>query len=135
MHSTCLAQAQLYVTPKLAMSTRCFYSALDTSLSIHLWATLMETTQTLLPQNTRLTKLHGDSKAQSLTRPTTHAAISTFSTSHNSITSQKHNLSTSLAASKATQYSMLQIKPFIKTPFDLRHLIYVIILPLIPNYN
>ena len=32
------------------------------------------------------TKLHGDSKAQSLTRPTTHAAI--FSTPHNSISSQ-----------------------------------------------
>ena len=30
MHSTCLAQAQLYVTPKLTMSTRCFYSAFDT---------------------------------------------------------------------------------------------------------
>ena len=26
----CLAQAQLYVIPKLAMSTQCFYSALDT---------------------------------------------------------------------------------------------------------
>ena len=33
-------------------------------------------------------KNHGDSKTQSLTRPTTHAAISTFSTSHNSISSQ-----------------------------------------------
>ena len=33
-------------------------------------------------------KNHGDSKAQSLIRPTTHAAISTFSTSHNSISSQ-----------------------------------------------
>ena len=33
-------------------------------------------------------KNHGDSKTQSLTRPTTHAAISTFSTSHNAISSQ-----------------------------------------------
>ena len=32
-------------------------------------------------------KNHGDSKAQSLTRPTTHAAISTFSTSHYAISS------------------------------------------------
>ena len=44
------------------------------------------------PQVTRHTKLHGDSKVQSLTRPMTHAAISTFSTL------------------------------FIKTPFDYRHL-------------
>ena len=53
-----------------------------------LWATIMETTHNLLPKNTRHTKLHGDSKVQSFTRPTTHAAISTFSTSHNSISSQ-----------------------------------------------
>ena len=47
------------------------------------------------------TKLHGDSKAQSLTRPTTHAAISTFSTSHNSISSKYSQSFTSLAAPKA----------------------------------
>ena len=47
------------------------------------------------------TKLHGDSKAQSLTRPTTHAAISTFSTSHNAISSQYSQPFTSLAAPKA----------------------------------
>ena len=40
-------------------------------------------------------------RTQSLARPTTHAAILTFSTSHKSISSQKHNLSTSLAAPKA----------------------------------
>ena len=33
-------------------------------------------------------KNHDDSKTQSLTRPTTHAAISTFSTSHNPISPQ-----------------------------------------------
>ena len=33
-------------------------------------------------------KNYGDSKTQSLTRPMTHAAISTFPTSHNSISSQ-----------------------------------------------
>ena len=46
-------------------------------------------------------KNHGDSKTQSLTRPTTHAAISTFSTSHNSISSQYSQPFTSLAAPKA----------------------------------
>ena len=33
-------------------------------------------------------KNHGDSKTQSLTRPMTHAAISTFSTHYNTISSQ-----------------------------------------------
>ena len=42
------------------------------------------------------------SPIQSLTRPTTHAATSTFSTSHNSISSPCLN-STSLAAPKANQ--------------------------------
>ena len=46
-------------------------------------------------------KNHGDSKTQSLTRPTTHAAISTFSTSHNSISSKYSQPFTSLAAPKA----------------------------------
>ena len=39
------------------------------------------------PSLHHMDKNHGDSKTQSLTRPTTHAAISTFSTSHNSISS------------------------------------------------
>ena len=46
-------------------------------------------------------KNHGDSKTQSLTRPTTHAAISTFSTSHNLISSKYSQPFTSLAAPKA----------------------------------
>ena len=46
-------------------------------------------------------KNHGDSKTQSLTRPTIHAAISNFSTSHNSISSQYSQPFMSLAAPKA----------------------------------
>ena len=69
------------------------------------------------PQVTRHTKLHGDvqssipttatmpfvkiQRTQSLTRPTTHAAISTFSTSHNAISSKYSQPFTSLAAPKA----------------------------------
>ena len=50
---------------------------------------------------TRRTKTMVTLKKQSLTRPTTHAAISTFSTSHNSISSQYSQPFTSLAAPKA----------------------------------
>ena len=95
----------------------------------------METTQTLHQTH----KIHGDSKpsipptnmafvklqrTQSLTRPTTHAAISTFSTSHNSISSpySQSNSPRVLQHQKQTQYSMLQIKTILKTPFDYRHL-------------
>ena len=60
--------------------------------------------------STRRTKTMVTLKKQSLTRPTTHAAISNFSTSHNSISSQYSQPFTSLAAQKQTQYSMLQIK-------------------------
>ena len=60
-------------------------------------------------------------KTQSLTRPTTHAAIST---SHNSISSQYSQPSTSLAASKANPiFHAANKNLFLKTPFDLRHLI------------
>ena len=55
-------------------------------------------------------------RTQSLTRPTTHSAISTFSTSHNSISSQylqAYSLRV-LQHQKQTQYSMLQIKPIHK---------------------
>ena len=74
-------------------------------------------------------KNHGDSKAQSLTRPTTHAAISTFSTCHNSISSQYSQPFTSLAAQKQTQYSMLQIKPYSKNTFRLSPSYFFIIQP------
>ena len=55
-------------------------------------------------------------RTQSLTRPTTHAAISNFSTSHNSISCQ-YSQSYSprvLQHQKQTQYSMLQNKTYLK---------------------
>ena len=59
-------------------------------------------------------------KTQSLTRPTTHAAIST---SHNSISSQYTQPFTSLAAPKANPiFHAANKNLFLKTPFDLRHL-------------
>ena len=68
-------------------------------------------------------KNHGDSKTQSLTHPTTHAAISTFSTSHNSISSQYSQPFTSLAAPKASPiFHATNKNLFIKTPLDSRHL-------------
>ena len=75
-------------------------------------------------------KNHGDSKTQSLTHPTTHAAISTFSTSHNSTSSQYSQLFTSLAAPKANQYSMLQIKTLSLNTFRLSPSYFFIILQL-----
>ena len=66
------------------------------------------------PKVTRHTKLHGDSKVQSLTRPTTHAAISIFSTSHNAISSSysQSNSARVLQHQKQTKISMLQIKTY-----------------------
>ena len=62
-------------------------------------------------------------RTQSLTRPTTHAAITTISTSHNSISSQYSQPSTSLAAPKANPISHAANKNlFTKTHFDLCHL-------------
>ena len=68
-------------------------------------------------------KNYVDSKTQSLTRPTTHAAISTFSTSHNSISSKYSQPFTSLAAPKANPIFHAAKKNLIpKIPFDYRHL-------------
>ena len=68
-------------------------------------------------------KNHGDSKTHSLTRPTTHAVISTFSTSHNSISSQYSQPFTSLAAPKANPIFHAANENLIpKIPFDYRHL-------------
>ena len=68
-------------------------------------------------------KNHGDSKTQTLTRPTTHAATSTFSISHNSISSQYSQPFTSPAAPKANPIFHAANKNLIlKTPFDLRRL-------------
>ena len=62
-------------------------------------------------------------RTQSLTHPTTHAATSTFSTSHNSISSQYSQPFTSLAAPKAYPiFHAANKNLFIKIYFDLRHL-------------
>ena len=60
-------------------------------------------------------------KFNPLTHPTTHAAISTFSTSHNAISSpySQSNSAWVLQHQKQTQYSMLQIKPISKNTFRL----------------
>ena len=62
-------------------------------------------------------------RTQSLARPTTHAAIPTFSTSHKSMSSPyrlfTHNLSKSPAAQTQTTFSMLQIKTILKNTFQL----------------
>ena len=83
-----------------------------------------------LPKNTRHTKLHGDSKVQSLTHPTTHAAISTFSTSHNSISSQYSQPFTSLAALNAHQIFRAANKNYSKNTFRLSPSYFFIIPPL-----
>ena len=59
-------------------------------------------------------------RTQSLTRPTTHAAISPFSTSHNTISSP-YNLNPPrvLQHQKQTQYPMLQIKTLSLNTFRL----------------
>ena len=60
---------------------------------------------------------------QSLTCPTTHAAISTISTSHNLISPQYSQPSTSLAAPKANPiFHATNKNLFIKIYFNLRHL-------------
>ena len=82
------------------------------------------------PQVTRHTKLLGDSKVQSLTRPTTHAAISTFSNSHNSISSQYSQPFTSLAAPKANPIFYAANKNLFKNIFRPSPSYFFIILPL-----
>ena len=97
-------------------------------------STRMEITPTLPKYQTRNSRWHpkfnsyncnmsfvkNAKKTQSLTRPTTHAAIST---SLNSITSQHSQTFTSLAAPKANPIFHAANKNLIpKTPFDYRHL-------------
>ena len=61
----------------------------------------------------------GDSKTQSLTCPMTHAAISTFSTSHNAISSQYLQPFTSLAAPKANPiFHAAKIKTYPQKPIS-----------------
>ena len=71
----------------------------------------------------------GDSKTQSFTRPTTHAAISTFSTSHNSILSKYLQSFMSLAAPKANPIFHAANKTIHKNTFRLSPS-YFFILPL-----
>ena len=117
--------------PKISYVDPMRNPALDTYLSTHLWATLMETMQTLHQRHetTRVTL-----KFNPLTRPTTHAAISTFSTSHNAILSPYSYSPRVLQHQKQTQYPMLQNKTIHKNTFRLSPS-YFFILPLIPNYN
>ena len=62
-------------------------------------------------------------RTQSLTRPATHAAITTFSTSHNSISSQYSQPFMSLAAPKANSiFHAANKNLFLKTHFDSHHL-------------
>ena len=65
-------------------------------------------------------------QTQSLTHPTTHAVISTFSTHHNAISSQYSPRV--LQHQKQTQYSMLQIKTLSLNTFRLSPSYYFIIL-------
>ena len=60
MHSACLPQAPLHVTPKIGYIDPSVTPLSTHSLPFHLWPTLMEITHTL-PQIPN-TKLHGDSK-------------------------------------------------------------------------
>ena len=79
-------------------------------LLIHRWSTLMEIAPTLLPQNTRHTKLHGDSKhdpshVQQHTLPSQHLAAPF------SVHTNKPKLHES-CSTKSKPFSMLQIKKF-----------------------
>ena len=104
----------------------------------------MEITHTLPKYQTRNSRWHPKfssnncnmsfvkmQRTQSLTRPTTRAAISTFSTFHNSISSQYSQPFTSLVAPKANQYSMLQIKTLSLNTFRLSPSYFFIILLLL----
>ena len=106
-------------------------------LSVISLSTRMEITPTLPKYQTRNSRWHpkfnsyncnmsfdkNAKKTQSLTRPTTHAATSTFSTSHNSISSQYSQPFTSLATPKANPtFHTANKNLFLKTPFDYRHL-------------
>ena len=106
-------------------------------LSVIPLSTRMEITPTLPKYQTRNSLWHpkfnsyncnmsfvkNAKKHNPLTRPTTHAAISTFSTSHNSISSKYSQTFTSLSAPKANPiFHAANKNLFLKTPFDLCHL-------------
>ena len=120
MHSTCLAQAQLYVTPKIAMS---IWRAIPLStrlLSIHLWATLMETNTRLSTRRTKtmVTLKHNPSHVRRHTLPSqpSQHLITQFRLN-------THNLSRVLQHQKQTQiFHAANKNLFIKIYFDYRHL-------------
>ena len=137
MHSTCLAQAQL-CHPKIGYVDLSVIPLLDTlalnSPLVHLNGdnayspqipdtqnyTVTSKVQFLQLQQCLSSKMQ---RTQSLTRPTTHAAITTFSTSHNSISSQYSQPFTSLAAPKANPiFHAANKNLFLKTHFDYRNL-------------
>ena len=133
MHSTCLTQAQLYVTPKIgyvnAMPLFCKrHLALSSPLG-HLNGDNANS-----PPDAQKARWHPqfnsyNRRTQSLTRPTTHAAIWT---SHNSISSSYSQAYSPRVSQhqKQTQYSMLQIKPISKNTFRPSPSIFFITLPL-----
>ena len=126
-------QEQLYVTPKIgyvnAMPLFRYQHLALNSLLVHFNGdnARLSTRSTKLTVTLKLISSNGNMafaklrRTQSLPRPTTHAAISTFSTSHKSISSPyrllTHNLSTSPAAQTQTTFSMLQIKTILKNTF------------------
>ena len=82
----------------------------------------METNARLLPKLPDTQNYTVTLKFNPFTRLTTHAAISTFSTSHNAISSQYSQPFTSLAAPKANPiFHAANKNLFIKIYFDLRH--------------
>ena len=115
-------------------------------LSIHLWATLMETTHTS-PQNPPDTQNSGWlqssfpptanmafaklRRTQSLACPTTRTAFSTLSYLH--FVSYSQSFLRDLQHIKQTQFSMLQIKTIPKNTFRLSTLYFLNLLLYIPN--
>ena len=102
IHSTCLAQAQLYVTPKIGyvnamLLFRSWHLAINSPLGHFNGDQLTPSPQFTRHTKTTVTPKFNSSncnmafvklqRTQSLARPTTHVAITTFSTSHNSISS------------------------------------------------
>ena len=118
--------------PKLAMSMRCLYSALDTLLSIHLWATLMETTHASPPdaQNSRwlqssfpptatwLSLNYGEHNPSHVRR---HTLLLNFLITPFRLLTDNISLR-DLQHKQQPKFSMLQIKTILKTHFDYRHL-------------
>ena len=108
--------------PKIGYVDLSVISLLTHKLPFHLWSTLMEITPTFPGYQTRNSLWHPKFNSyncnmfftkiqliQSLTRPTTHAAFSTFTT-FSLLTIYSTRV---LQHQKQTKYSMLQIKNFL----------------------